>query len=371
MILASKIKQPPAPPASDDRLWAAAVARDKTFDGKVYYAVTTTGIYCRPGCPARLPKRANVRFYASCDEAQAAGFRACKRCKPDQPSLEKQYAAKVAHACRRIETADDPPKLLELATAAGLSPFYFHRIFKAIAGVTPKAYADAHRHKRVRATLTNSKSITQAIYDAGFNCNGRFYAASSDVLGMTPTEFKSGAPNCAIEFTIGQCSLGSILIAASAIGVCAVLMGKDADALLRELHERFPKAQITGGGRAFKELADQVIAQVERPGNSTGLPLDVRGTAFQHQVWQALRGIPSGATVSYAELAARIGKPKAVRAVASACAANPIAVVIPCHRVVGSNGALSGYRWGVERKRTLLERETKVIVKVKVKPEKP
>ena len=359
MPLATKIKPPTSVPASDGTLWAAAVARDKSYDGKVYYAVATTGIYCRPGCPARLPKRANVRFYASCAEAHAAGFRACKRCKPDQPSLEKQYAAKVAQACRHIETAQDPPKLVELATAAGLSPFHFHRIFKMIAGVTPKAYADAHRHKRVRATLTRSASITQAIFDAGFNCNGRFYAASSHVLGMTPTEFKSGGANSAIEFTIGQCSLGCILIAASATGLCAVLMGNDADGLLQALHDRFPRAQISSARRSFKKLSNQVIAQVERPGSAIDLPLDVRGTAFQHQVWQALRGIPSGATVSYAELAARIGKPKAVRAVASACAANPIAVLIPCHRVVGTNGALSGYRWGVERKRALLAREAK------------
>jgi AraC family transcriptional regulator, regulatory protein of adaptative response / methylated-DNA-[protein]-cysteine methyltransferase len=343
----------------DETRWAAVVARDAAFDGRFFSAVETTGIYCRPSCPAKRPNRANVRFYDTAEEAQRAGFRPCKRCKPGEPSLAEQHAEKVAEACRLIETAEEELKLDELAAAAGLSPYHFHRIFKAVLGVTPKAYATAQRNKRVRDALGRSSTVTQAIYGAGFNSNGRFYATSSGVLGMTPSQFRSGGSNAEIKFAIGACSLGSILVAASDKGVCAILFGDDAEALRHELEKQFPRARLIGGDPAFERLASEVIGFVENPRAGLDLPLDIRGTAFQHRVWEALRRIPAGATASYAEIAKVIGAPGSARAVARACASNRIAVAIPCHRVVRSDGSLSGYRGGVARKRALLAKEAK------------
>jgi AraC family transcriptional regulator of adaptative response/methylated-DNA-[protein]-cysteine methyltransferase len=346
-------------PTLDEARWAAAVARDGAFDGHFYYSVETTGIYCRPSCAARRPKRAHVRFHDTAAEAEAAGFRACKRCKPGQPSLVQLHAEKVAEACRLIEAAEDEPRLDALARAVGLSPYHFHRIFKTVLGVTPKTYATAHRNKRVREELGRSATVTQAIYGAGFNSNGRFYATSSEVLGMTPSQFRSGAPNSEIKFAIGDCSLGSVLVAASDKGVCAILFGDDAETLRNDLRKQFPRARIVGGDKVFGQLAAEVIAFVEAPRIGLDLPLDVQGTAFQHRVWDALRRIPTGSTASYAEIAKAIGSPKSVRAVARACASNRIAVAIPCHRVIGSDGSLTGYRGGIERKRALLAKEAK------------
>ena len=357
MIQHSKTKRPSPSAMPDAMRWNAVVARDKACDGRFYYSVASTGIYCRPSCASRLAKRSNVAFYETCAQAEAAGFRPCKRCKPDQPISERQYAEKIAHACRLIETAEAAPKLESLATAVNLSPFHFHRIFKSIVGVTPKAYASAQRNKRVRENLKRTATVTQSIYEAGFNSSGRFYANSALVLGMTPRQSRSGGASTTITFALGDCSLGSILVAATPVGVCAVLLGHNPETLLRDLEDRFPKAELKGGDRAFDKLAARVIAYVEQPDQSIDLPLDVRGTVFQHKVWRALCGIPAGTTVSYAELAKRIGAPNAMRAVAGACAANPVAVVVPCHRVVRGDGALSGYRWGVERKRALLDRE--------------
>jgi AraC family transcriptional regulator of adaptative response/methylated-DNA-[protein]-cysteine methyltransferase len=350
----------PKPTSSrDDARWGAVVARDASFAGHFYIAVNTTGVYCRPGCPARLPKRANVRFFDTRDEAERAGFRPCKRCKPDQPSLGELHAAKVAQACRLIEAAEEAPKLDALAETVGLSPYHFHRIFKQAVGVTPKAYAIAHRNKRVRAELPASDTVTAAIYDAGFNSNGRFYANASEVLGMAPTEFRKGGAGQDIRYAIPECSLGLVLIAASEKGVCAILFGDDPEELGRELQDQLPHARLIGGDKPFQELAAKVVSFVEDPAKGIDLPLDIRGTAFQHRVWEALRHIPVGSTASYAEIAKKIGAPKAVRAVARACATNRIAVAIPCHRVVRSDGALSGYRGGVERKRALLAKEVK------------
>jgi AraC family transcriptional regulator of adaptative response/methylated-DNA-[protein]-cysteine methyltransferase len=351
-------KELPVSPGDDAR-WEAVVARDAAFDGQFYYSVETTGVYCRPSCAARLAKRIHVRFHDTRAEAEQAGFRPCKRCKPNEPSLDQRHADKVAQACRLIENADETPRLDNLARAVGLSPYHFHRTFKAALGVTPRAYATAHRHKRVRAHLETSETVTGAIYDAGFNSNGRFYANSTQLLGMTPTDFRAGGANQELKFAVGQCFLGSILVAASATGVCAILLGDDPGALLRDLEDRFPRAELVGGDAAFEQLAAKVIAFVETPGIGLDLPLDVRGTAFQHRVWDALRRIPAGATESYAEIAKSIGSPKSVRAVARACAANYLAVAIPCHRVVRTDGSLSGYRWGVERKRALLDKEAK------------
>lgn len=343
---------------NNEARWAAVVGRDPEADGLFYYSVATTGVFCRPSCPSRLARRENVHFHDTCTDAQRAGFRPCKRCKPDQPSLAKLHAERVAEACRLIEATEPPPSLDALAQASGMSRYHFHRIFKAVTGVTPKAYAAAHRANRVRATLMRSGTVTDAIYDAGFNSNGRFYASSAQILGMTPTHFRAGGVNAVIRFAVGECSLGAILVAATDIGVCAILLGDDADVLVRDLQDRFPCADLIGGDKGFERMVAQVVGFVETPALGLDLPLDVRGTVFQQRVWQALREIPSGATASYTEIAARIGSPKAVRAVAQACAANAIAVAIPCHRVVRRDGALSGYRWGVERKCALLKRES-------------
>ena len=343
--------------ATDEQRWQAVVRRDRAADGIFYYSVATTGVYCRPSCAARLARRENVRFHTNCADAERAGFRACKRCRPNEAGTADRQAAAVAAACRAIEEADELPTLEQLAETAGMSRFHFHRVFKAQTGVTPKAYADAHRARRVREALTQSATVTEAIYDAGFNSNGRFYAASSGMLGMTPTAYRSGGPGAEIRFAVGECWLGSILAAATDKGVCAILLGDDPEELVRDLQDRFPKARLIGGDPRFEELVAKVVGFLEAPGDGGDLPLDVRGTAFQQRVWKALREIPVGATATYAEIAKRIGQPKSVRAVAQACGANPVAVAIPCHRVVRTDGQLSGYRWGVERKRALLARE--------------
>ncbi|ATQ66458.1 MULTISPECIES: bifunctional DNA-binding transcriptional regulator/O6-methylguanine-DNA methyltransferase Ada [Methylosinus] len=339
--------------------WASVVDRDAAADGGFVYAVMTTGVYCRPSCAARRPNRANVRFYASGAEAEAAGFRPCQRCRPNDAPLEARQAALIERACRLIEAAQTAPSLDALARSVGLGPSHFHRLFKALTGVTPKAYALAHRRARLRDRLSASRSVTEAIYDAGFNSSGRFYAEAPHALGMTPSAFRLGGVDAEIRFAVGDCSFGCILVAASAKGVCAVFLSDQRDALVRALQDRFPRATLLGGDPGFERLAAQVVAFVEQPEIGMDLPLDIRGTAFQHRVWTALRAIPFGATISYAELARRIGAPKAARAVAAACAANKIAVAIPCHRVLRSDGELSGYRWGAERKRKLLEREKK------------
>ena len=341
-----------------DPRWTAVVARDHRADGTFYYSVDTTGVYCRPSCASRQANPKHVRFHSTTADAERAGFRPCRRCRPDQPPLERLHAAKVANICRVIEASDETPSLADLAQRAGLSPYHFHRVFKAVTGVTPKAYAAAHRTERVRNELEKgSKTVTQAIYDAGFNSGGRFYETSNQLLGMTPTDYRAGGADTEIHFAVGECSLGSILVAQSAKGVCAIMLGDDPDSLVRDLQDRFPRATLVGGDAAFDDIVSKVVGFVERPALGLDLPLDVRGTAFQQRVWLALREIPVGSTASYTEIAARIGAPKGARAVAQACGANPLAVAIPCHRVVRTDGSLSGYRWGVERKRKLLKRE--------------
>ena len=341
-----------------DPRWAAVVARDRRADGTFYYSVETTGVYCRPSCPSRRASPKNVRFHQTTADAERAGFRPCRRCKPDQPPLEQVHAATIARICRVIETAEEPPRLAALAERAGLSPYHFHRVFKAVTGVTPRAYAAAQRTVRVRRELeTRGKSVTEAIYDAGFSSGGRFYATSDQLLGMTPTDYRAGGADLVIRFAVGECSLGSILVAQSAKGVCAILLGDDPEGLVRDLQDRFPRATLVGGDTAFESTVARVIGLVDAPARGLDLPLDVRGTAFQHRVWQALRDIPAGSTATYTEIADRIGAPNAARAVAQACGANPLAVAIPCHRVVRTDGSLSGYRWGVDRKRRLLEKE--------------
>jgi AraC family transcriptional regulator of adaptative response/methylated-DNA-[protein]-cysteine methyltransferase len=344
--------------------WLAVLDRDASSDGAFVYAVKTTGIYCRPSCPSRRPKFENVIFFEAREAAREAGFRTCQRCQPNEASRSLQHAALIAKACRDIEAAEKMPSVETLARASGLSLFHFHRVFKKVTGVTPKAYIIAHRARRVRDELgTRQSSVTEAIYGAGFNASSRFYETSNAILGMTPSAFKSGGGSADITFAVGESSLGSILVACTEKGICAIFLGDDADALLRDLQDRFPRAQLMGGDAAFEKVVAKVVGFVEAPALGLDLPLDVQGTAFQLRVWQALRDIPFGETASYAEIAQRIGMPKAVRAVAGACAANKISVLIPCHRVVKTDGALSGYRWGVERKRALLDREAEISVK--------
>ena len=346
-------------PSAADRRWQAVCARDPRLDGAFYFSVATTGVYCRPSCPARRPKRENVTFHATRSEAEAAGFRPCKRCKPDRPPLHELNREKVAQACRLIETAEVIPSLKQLADAAGISAYHFHRIFKSVTGVTPKAYATAHRQKRLSERLRSSRTVTEAIFASGFNSSAPFYTNAKEALGMTPSEFRAGAPNIAMRFAVGRCSLGALLVAASDKGVTAIFLGDDPAALVHDLEARFPKATLVGGDRAFDDIMAKVIGLVEEPAVGLDLPLDIRGTAFQHRVWDAIRQIPAGTTATYSDIAERIGMPRAVRAVAAACAANKIAVAIPCHRVVRTDGSLSGYRWRVDRKRKLIAREAK------------
>ncbi|MBL4891129.1 MAG: bifunctional DNA-binding transcriptional regulator/O6-methylguanine-DNA methyltransferase Ada [Rhizobiaceae bacterium] len=337
--------------------WDAMVNHSAEADGHFYYSVKTTGVYCRPSCAARLALRENVAFHLTCDDAEGAGFRPCRRCKPDQPPLVERQATVIAKACRLIEQSEEAPTLETLAGAVSMSAYHFHRIFKRVTGVTPKAYANAHRADKIRRELSQSSSVTDAIYGAGFNSNGPFYATSSKTLGMTPSKYRSGGSGEIINFAVGECGLGSVLVAASKTGICAILLGDSPDMLAQDLQDRFPNAMLEGGDNSFEEWVAKVVGFVEAPQLGLDLPLDIRGTAFQQRVWQALRAIPIGSTVSYAEVARAIGSPKAARAIAKACAANAIAIAIPCHRVVRNDGAISGYRWGVERKRQLLEQE--------------
>jgi AraC family transcriptional regulator of adaptative response/methylated-DNA-[protein]-cysteine methyltransferase len=345
--------------ASSDPRWTALRARDPRADGTFVYSVKTTGVYCRPSCASRAARPENVAFHATIADAERAGFRACKRCKPEQPPRAEREAAQIARLCRLIEGRESPPTLEQLADHAGLSAFHTHRLFKAVTGVTPRAYAAAHRAGKVRGELRTRASVTEAIYGAGYSSSARFYERSTAMLGMTPSKFRAGGRDQEIRFAIGQCSLGAILVAATARGVCAILLGDDPEQLAHDLEQRFPRAQLIGADPAFERLVAQVVGLVEQPGLGAKLPLDIRGTAFQQRVWKALCRIPAGKTASYAEIASRIGAPKSMRAVAQACGANPLAVAIPCHRVVRTDGALSGYRWGVERKRALLDREAR------------
>ena len=344
-----------------EEYWQIVSKRDRTADGSFYYSVETTGVYCRPSCPGRLAKRENVRFHQSCADAERAGFRACKRCNPNGTSPSEEQARKVAGVCRIIEESTDIPTLEHLAEKVGVTPFHLHRVFKSATGVTPRSYAVALRSKRVRSRLLSGKeTITEAIYAAGYNSNGRFYDQSQAILGMTPSSFRTGGEQEQIKFAVGQCSLGAILVAQSQHGVCAILLGDDPETLVCDLHRQFPKAELIPGDQTFEHTVATVIGCVERPSQALDLPLDIRGTAFQQRVWKALAEIPVGSRLSYTELADRIGLPKSVRAVAQACGANKLAVAIPCHRIVRQSGELAGYRWGIERKRRLLQRETEL-----------
>jgi AraC family transcriptional regulator, regulatory protein of adaptative response / methylated-DNA-[protein]-cysteine methyltransferase len=341
---------------TDETRWAAVVARDAAFDDRFVLAVTTTGIYCRPSCPARRPRREHVLFFATCEAAERAGFRACLRCRPKDRAQRARQAELIAAACRALES-DAPPSLDALASQAGLSRFHFHRAFKTATGVTPKAYATAHRAARARDELQAETKVTEAIYADGYNSNSRFYAKADAMLGMSPKNFGRRGDGAEIVYGIGQSSLGQVLVARSDRGICAVMLGDDAPALEAEIKQRFAQAKLIKSDADFAALLAKVIDLVETPAAPLDLPLDIRGTLFQQKVWAALRAIPPGTTASYAEIAQRIGAPTSTRAVAQACAANAIAIAIPCHRVVRSDGSISGYRWGPARKRALLDRE--------------
>lgn len=344
---------------TDNARWQAVVERNKAADGHFVYGVRTTGVYCQPSGAIRLPKRENIEFFDTPEAAEQQGYRPSKRRRRGQPTLEGIYVAKIAAACRYIEQHDEDVPLAEIAEHVGVSIYHFHRLFKTTTGLTPKAYASAHRNQRLRASLNESERVTDAIFDAGFNSNSRFYETASAMLGMTPKIWKAGGKGTQIYFALAICSMGDILVAQSEKGICAILLGDDASILLEDLQDKFPQAELIGGDTQFEKVISQVVGFIEAPEIGLNLPLDIRGTAFQQRVWQALRDIPIGTTVSYTDIAQRIGSPKAVRAVAGACAANMLAVAIPCHRVVRNDGALSGYRWGIERKRALLNKESK------------
>jgi len=345
------------PCQTDEDRWQAISARDARADGTFWYGVTSTGVYCRPQCPSRTARRENLRFFGTQAAARAAGFRPCKRCRPEAESEGGRGIEAVRRACRLIEAAESPPSLAAIAEATGFSPSHVHRLFKRLTGVTPKHYAMAHRARRVSEGLGTAGTITAALYESGFSSSGRFYEHAPAILGMTPGTYRRGGAGETIRYAVARCSLGLLLVAATRRGVCALRFGEDASALEAELAARFPEATITPGDATFTASVDAAIAHVEQPRQRLDLPLDIRGTAFQQRVWQALRAIPPGTTRSYREIAAAIGKPSAARAVAGACGANPLAVAIPCHRVIGADGDLSGYRWGLDRKAELLKRE--------------
>lgn len=341
---------------NDEERWQALLARDAGADARFVYAVTTTGVYCRPSCPSRQPLRRNVRFFAGAAEAEAAGFRACKRCRPGAPGQDR-HAAAIVRACRLIEASDSPPALAELAAAAGMSRFHFHRAFKNVTGLTPREYAQTRQAQRMKAALRTQETVTDALHEAGFSSSGRFYSQSPHTLAMTPREYRQGGTGITIRYTITDSALGPVLVAATPRGICAVRFADAASTLEEELRREFPAAVIAAADDGFATWVKAVLAQIENPARASALPLDIAGTAFQQRVWRALRDIPPGQTASYSDIAARIGQPTAVRAIARACAGNPVALLIPCHRVIRADGSLSGYRWGVARKQQLLERE--------------
>ncbi len=341
----------------NDPRWNRIVTRDKTADGQFWYAVATSGVYCRPSCPSRQANPKNVSFYDSLPAAQASGFRACKRCHPDGLSNDTNTHSVIEKACRLIDGAESPPRLADLAAFAHLSPSHFHRVFKAIVGITPAAYAQQRRAERLRAGLSTAASVTAAAYDAGFNNPSPFYATAQQTLGMSPRRYRAGGVAEVLRYAVANCWLGRVLVATSLQGVVAILLGEADEALCDDLYRRFPKATIVAGEADYTALVHQVVSLIDHTVADHPLPLDIRGTAFQRRVWQALRDIPPGATASYTAIAESLGTPKAVRAVAGACAANPLAVAVPCHRVVRGDGSLAGYRWGLERKRALLRRE--------------
>ena len=340
-----------------DARWPAVLARRTDCDGQFWYGVRTTGVYCRPSCGARTPRPENVSFHTTQAAAVAAGFRPCRRCRPERSSLADLHASLITAACRLLDEPEANESLTEVARKLGLSPFHFQRLFKSALGLSPRAYAEARRLSRLGTGLRSASSVAAAMFDAGFGSSSRAYALSAKSLGMAPTTYRAGAPGLRLSFATGRCALGVVLVARSPRGLCAILLGDDAATLEAELAARFPRAERVAEDEALTEALAQVIAMMAEPQRSLDLPLDIQGTAFQQRVWDALRRIPAGETRSYAQVARDIDRPGAERAVANACGANPLAVAIPCHRVVRTDGGLGGYRWGIARKQALLEEE--------------
>jgi AraC family transcriptional regulator of adaptative response/methylated-DNA-[protein]-cysteine methyltransferase len=345
------------PYSSDDRRWEAVCARDRAADGHFLFAVSTTGIFCRPSCPAKRARRENVSFFEGADAAISAGYRPCRRCKPADGTAGR-HAELVAAACRVIDEAEETPSLEEIGGAVGISPFHLHRIFKRVTGLTPRGYAAARKAERVKDSLAGGQSVTAAIYAAGYGSSSRFYETAHSRLGMKPKTYASGGTHERIRFALAHSSLGDVIVAATDAGICDLRFGDDPEELVGEVRARFHEADLVEGDAGFQTIIQTIVAHIENPGaEATTLPLDVRGTLFQQRVWEALRDIEPGETLSYAEVAEKIGQPTATRAVAQACAANRIAVLIPCHRVVKSDRTTGGYRWGAARKQLLLDRE--------------
>lgn len=353
-----------------DPRWQAILQRDATRDGQFYFSVRSTGVYCRPSCSARHPNPENVTIHATLADAERAGFRACRRCRPGEPSLAQTQSALITQLCREMEQHEERLPLSELAERAGLSVYHFHRVFKQQTGMTPMQFARAARAQRMRAALREEQSVTRAIQRAGFSSSSRFYENSTRELGMTPASRRTGAAREQIQYAFANCSLGTLLVASTAIGICHISIGDTRETLLQELTREFPKASLSEGSFDWQETVRALTLQIEQGSLESGLSLDVRGTVFQMKVWRAIQQIREGETCTYTELARRVGTPGSVRAVARACASNRIAVAIPCHRVVRSDGSLAGYRWGIERKDILQKREAaareRIVTKVKI-----
>jgi AraC family transcriptional regulator of adaptative response/methylated-DNA-[protein]-cysteine methyltransferase len=342
--------------ASEER-WQTVLSRDGSADGRFVYAVKTTGVYCRPSCPSKTAKRGHVEFFDSPELAESAGYRACKRCLPDGVSPEQARKEMALRACRAMETSETAVSLAELAETAGLSRYHFHRVFKEVTGLTPGDYQRSVRRSRVAASLGSAASVTATIYDAGFNSSGRFYAGANAMLGMPPRSYREGAPGQEIRYAAAACALGMVMVAATRKGVCAIEFGDCAPALVECLRRLFPKAELRAADEGLRHHLEEILAYLQHPRGLLDLPLDIQGTVFQQRVWRALQSIPAGHTATYAQIAQGIGKPEAARAVARACADNRLAVAIPCHRALRTDGGLAGYRWGIERKAELLSRE--------------
>jgi AraC family transcriptional regulator of adaptative response/methylated-DNA-[protein]-cysteine methyltransferase len=342
----------------DEERWNAVLVRDVRLDGVFVYAVRSTGIYCRPSCPARRPAREQVLFFDVPDAAEQAGFRACRRCRPREDDRRAAQAELVQRACRWIESSSDgPPSLAVLGAQLGISPYHLHRVFTRLVGITPRQYADACRLERLKAQLREGEDVTTALYEAGYSSSARVYERSAEQFGMTPGTYGRGGRGMSIRYTIADCPLGRLLVGATEKGICAVSLGDDDTALAAWLAAEYPAAEIRPDTGRLGQWVGALVSHLSGREPHLGLPVDVRATAFQRQVWEALGAIPAGSTRTYRQIAQAIGRPTAARAVARACATNPVAVVIPCHRVVRGDGGLGGYRWGLERKRALLDRE--------------
>jgi AraC family transcriptional regulator, regulatory protein of adaptative response / methylated-DNA-[protein]-cysteine methyltransferase len=351
------MKQTTAQLSVDEKRWNAVGCRDASSDGDFVYAVSSTGVYCRPSCASRRPRRDRVRFFDTPDHAEAAGYRACRRCRPNQPGASDPWLEKIRRACVYLANVEGHPALATLARRLGGSPYHLQRNFKRLVGVTPREYAEACRLRRVKSCLRQGAEVTAAMFDAGYASASRFYERAAPRLGMTPSVYRRGGEGMNIVFALADCPLGRLLVASTAKGVCAVSMGSSDDALLRALAAEYPAATLSRDTGDLREWTERILAHLSGAEPRLDLPLDIRATSFEWQVWQALAAIPYGETRSYGEVAEAIGRPSAVRAVASACGRNPVALAIPCHRVVPASGGAGGYRWGTARKQKLLAAE--------------